>query len=261
MKQAAQAPTAPSPDTPLARRLRLLATAPLPAAPTDLMERLLQEIDEIVLPRVLSLRITDGQVAEFHVAQRALMRLCWQGCTLPRPDAPDGAGSGGDCPETAATDFARTLWEISARLPANARVELTRRAAAVRPHAAACKAPMLRAAIAACAPASVQDVLTAARTQALAACAYHTDTRGVERSPPDSAFAPMLDAALAQLRQDQPLNAPGPALCRRTPRLHLLPLSPDLQLALARIEGLDLALVLPAEQARALAQAWQHALT
>jgi len=246
---------ATSPDTTdslLVQKLRALSM-PLPAptresTPAQLAQRLLQEIDEILLPRLLTLRVDGTELAEFHVVQRALVQMIWRHETLPSPEVAT--------PDAAATDIAGALSELIDRLPATAQVELTRRPAAVRPRATGCRLHHLEAALRCASP---LDLLMRAQEVALACCAYHVTPQEVEHADPTSDFAPVMEAALARLRRSPQQAARGPALRLTAPQLHLTDLTPDTCLALATVEGLHLALVLPQTEAAALAQAWHRA--
>ena len=248
MSEPARDRSAPARETGLTRRLRQLAAGDLVAPQGTLSAQLAQEIDEIMLPRILSL-LSDGRVvAEFHVAQRALVHIDRAGTAVqPRPEC--------------ALDFAQALLALERDLAPETEIRLCRRPAPVRSSATRCLASQLQQALATLTAATPQEALRHVQPQARAMCFVARGSTSAHHSDPTSAFVPALEAALAEVATPGPRPTGAAALGQTAPTLLCLDLSRDLSLVVARQDDGDLALILPRQATTALQQAWCRALS
>ncbi len=233
-------------------RLARLSQQPEPPAPltaATLLYPLMQQMDETVLPRRLTLCAEGTPIATFDVVRRALVAMTWVSDSAQDPK--------GKATDHSVAGLAASLLNRVAALPATERLSIESKAATIRPSADQCDVILLRHALGLAEPdGPLPDPLAAAQAEALAVAWLAPGGDRARHLDLTSAFTPMLEATLAQASVGTRRTVGRLAIHPSRACLRLMELAPGLVLAVAERPETLCALILTERSARALAEQW-----
>lgn len=230
-------------------RLSQQQEPPAPLTAATLLYPLMQQMDETVLPRRLTLCAEGIPIATFDVVRRALVAMTWLTDSVPDPE--------GKATDHIAAGLATSLLNRLAALPAAARLSIESKAATIRPSADQCDVSLLRHALGLAEPdGPLPDPLAVAQAEALAAAWLAPGCDRARHLDPTSAFTPLLEATLAQVSVGTRQTGGRPAIQPSRACLRLMELAPELVLAVVERPETLFALILTERSARALAEQW-----
>lgn len=215
------------------------------AGQEQLLDALLREIGETVLPREITLCIGQTPAAILTAAHRRLASLSLGGTAE--------AGAGPEDPAAAARLFAARLNRLGAAA-AGAGVTFRRRPCAAPQGAGSCTAAQLQEALAAASRSPLRSFRSAAAPQAMAW--IHCSPGG--QAPDTSGPEPLLNQ-LQAVRSTFAASTARPGSARvpaRKPECLLLPVSPEVRILAAWHEDELLLLALPPETVPGMIETW-----